>query len=161
LVSRAGSRHHKGMQKSTIGIVLAAGLLISGLWIVRRGHSDPPAKQGSATMNNQADAGKPAVKKSDAEWRKEPAPEQYPVKREKGTERAFTGQYWDCHKAGTYVCVCCGQPLFTSNDKFDSGTGWPSYTKPLDAKAVEQHDDRSYMMDRTEVICSHCGAHLG
>src|SRR5262249_4385910 len=148
------------MWKPSIGIVLAAGLLISCLMIVRTGHWDPPAK-GSAQMNNKSDADKSTVKKSDAEWRKELTPEQYHVTREKGTERAFTGQYWDCHKAGTYVCVCCGQPLFTSNDKFDSGTGWPSYTKPLDAKAVEQHDDRSYMMDRTEVICSHCGAHLG
>src|SRR5262245_44255093 len=158
--SCAAPRHHKGMQKSTIGMVLAAGLLLSCLMIVRTGHSDPPAK-GSATMNNKSDTDKTAVKKSDAEWRKELTPEQYHVTREKGTEPAFTGQYWNCHKAGTYLCVCCGQPLFAAKDKSDSGTGWPSYTKPLDAKAVETHSDTSYMMDRTEVVCSHCGAHLG
>jgi peptide-methionine (R)-S-oxide reductase len=160
LVTGSVSKHHKGMQKSTIAIMLAAGLVISCLMIVRTGHSDPPGK-GSAPMKKQADTGKSAVKKSDAEWRKELTPEQFHVTREKGTERAFTGQYWDCHKAGTYVCVCCGQPLFASSDKFDSGTGWPSYTKPLDPKAVESHADTSYMMDRTEVVCSHCGAHLG
>jgi peptide-methionine (R)-S-oxide reductase len=158
--SCAVAKHHKSMQKSTIAIVLAAGLLISCLLIVRTGHSDPPAK-GSATMTNKTDAAKTAVKKSDAEWRKELTPEQYHVTREKGTERAFTGQYWDCHKAGTYVCACCGQPLFASTDKFDSGTGWPSYTKPVDAKAVDTHADHSYMMDRTEVLCSRCQAHLG
>jgi peptide-methionine (R)-S-oxide reductase len=147
------------MFKPSIGIVLAASLLISCLMLVRTGHSDPPAK-GSAPMN-KSDTDKTAVKKSDAEWRKELTPEQYHVTREKGTESAFTGQYWDCHKAGTYVCVCCGQPLFASNDKFDSGTGWPSYTKPVDAKAVEAHADHSYMMDRTEVLCSRCQAHLG
>jgi peptide-methionine (R)-S-oxide reductase len=148
------------MLKPSIGIVAAAVLLISCLMIVRRGHSDPPAK-GSAPMNHKSDTDKAAVSKSDAEWRKELTPEQYHVTREKGTERAFTGQYWDCHKTGTYTCICCGQPLFASTDKFDSGTGWPSYTKPLDAKSVETHSDTSFMMDRTEVLCSRCQAHLG
>jgi peptide-methionine (R)-S-oxide reductase len=160
LVTEAVPKHHKGMQKSTIAIVLAAGLLISCLMIVRTGHSDPPGK-GSATMNDKSDTAKTAVKKTDAEWRKQLTPEQYHVTREKGTERAFTGQYWDCHKSGTYVCVCCGQPLFASSDKFDSGTGWPSYTKPVDAKSIESHSDTSYMMERTEIVCSRCQAHLG
>ena len=101
------------------------------------------------------------VAKSDAEWRKELTPEQYRVTREKGTERAFTGEYHDTKTPGTYTCVCCGAPLFASDDKFDSGTGWPSYTRPMDTDAVETEEDRSFFMRRTEVHCASCGAHLG
>jgi len=99
--------------------------------------------------------------KTDAEWRKELTPAQYHVTREKGTERAFTGEYWNSKEPGLYRCVCCGQPLFDSEAKFDSGTGWPSYWEPVDVAAVEEHADRSLAMERTEVVCSHCGAHLG
>jgi peptide-methionine (R)-S-oxide reductase len=101
------------------------------------------------------------VAKSDAEWRKELTPEQYRVTRQKGTERAFTGEYWDSKTPGTYTCVCCGAPLFASDDKFDSGTGWPSYTAPIARDAVENEEDRSLFMRRTEVHCASCGAHLG
>jgi peptide-methionine (R)-S-oxide reductase len=101
------------------------------------------------------------IKKPDAEWRKALSPEQYHVTREKGTERAFTGEYYKTKTPGMYKCVCCGAELFSSGDKFDSGTGWPSYTKPAVEGAVEEERDVSHMMVRTEVHCAKCGAHLG
>jgi len=103
----------------------------------------------------------PTVVKSDADWRKQLTPEQYYVTREHGTERAFTGPYWNEKRAGTYACVCCGTPLFSSDTKFDSGTGWPSFSKPLEPQAVSQHDDRAFFMRRTEIRCAACDAHLG
>ncbi len=101
------------------------------------------------------------VKKTEAEWRAELSPAQYHVMREKGTEPAFTGQYWDEHAPGTYVCAGCGQPLFDAATKFDSGTGWPSFFKPIDDKSVETKSDRSHFMVRTEALCGKCEAHLG
>jgi peptide-methionine (R)-S-oxide reductase len=101
------------------------------------------------------------VVKSEDEWKEQLTPEQYAVCRDKGTERAFTGKYWDNHDAGTYRCVACGEPLFTSDTKFDSGTGWPSFYEPMDPAAVETEEDRTLFMKRTEVMCKSCGAHLG
>jgi peptide-methionine (R)-S-oxide reductase len=101
------------------------------------------------------------LKKSDAEWRDELGPQEFQVTRCSATEPAFTGRYWDCKEDGTYVCVCCGEPLFRSGDKFDSGTGWPSFTRPVGDDAVEEHQDLSHGMLRTEVRCSRCDAHLG
>jgi peptide-methionine (R)-S-oxide reductase len=98
---------------------------------------------------------------SDEQWRKKLTPQQFNVTRRKGTERAFTGKYWNCHKEGTYRCVCCGTPLFNSDAKFDSGTGWPSFWKPIDDKAVGEVTDLSHGMRRVEVICNKCKAHLG
>jgi peptide-methionine (R)-S-oxide reductase len=99
--------------------------------------------------------------KSEEQWRKELTPEQFHVCREKGTERAFTGKYWDCKEQGTYRCVCCGNPLFSSETKFDSGTGWPSFWEPVVPDKVKTEDDFSLLMRRTEVMCARCDAHLG
>ncbi len=101
------------------------------------------------------------VKKNDAEWRKQLTPEQYHVTRRKGTEPPGTGEYAECHDPGTYVCVCCGQPLFSSETKFESGTGWPSFWQPLSEESVEEERDASHGMMRSEVKCSRCDAHLG
>ncbi len=99
--------------------------------------------------------------KSDAEWRTQLTPEQFRVTRRHGTERAFSGSYHASKGKGCYACVCCQQPLFDSNSKFDSGTGWPSYTAPVDKEALQEKKDRSFMMVRTEILCARCEAHLG
>ena len=101
------------------------------------------------------------VTKSDAEWREQLDQEQYRVTRRKGTERAFTGKYWDNHEHGMYRCVCCGTPLFSSETKFESGTGWPSFYAPSAPENVRNQDDSSFFMRRTEVVCAACDAHLG
>ena len=105
--------------------------------------------------------GKKKVQKTDEEWKEELTSEQYRVARKKGTERAFTGEYWKTREPGIYRCVCCGEPLFSSETKFDSGTGWPSFSAPLNDEAVREEDDRSLFMSRTEVLCHVCDAHLG
>ncbi len=99
--------------------------------------------------------------KTDAEWKAELSPEQYEIMRKKGTERAFTGKYWDCHDDGVYRCAGCKAELFKSDDKFESGSGWPSFTQPANADKVAAEVDRSHLMTRTEVLCADCGAHLG
>ncbi len=101
------------------------------------------------------------VSKTDAEWREQLTPEQYRVCRRKGTERAFSGNYDDCKEPGIYRCVCCGNPLFSSVAKFDSGTGWPSFWAPLREDSVKLEEDNSFFTRRTEVLCSECDAHLG
>jgi peptide-methionine (R)-S-oxide reductase len=106
-------------------------------------------------------ASAPAVRKSDAEWRAQLTPEQYYVAREHGTERAFTGPWWDEKRAGLYSCVCCDAPLFRSETKFESGTGWPSYFAPVSETAVSEHSDQSWFTRRTEIRCAACDAHLG
>ena len=101
------------------------------------------------------------MKKTDEEWKKELTHEQYTVCRQKGTERAFTGEYFDCKEDGVYRCLCCGKELFSSDNKFDSGTGWPSFYQPIDNNAIKTEADDSYGMHRVEVVCSACDAHLG
>jgi peptide-methionine (R)-S-oxide reductase len=101
------------------------------------------------------------VVKSDDEWRQQLTPEQFQVARKGGTEPAFTGKYWKTKDPGTFLCACCGQELFDSGTKFDSGTGWPSFFKPVEASAVVEHTDSTYGMKRTEVRCGRCDAHLG
>ena len=103
----------------------------------------------------------PPVVKTEEEWKKELSPEQFRILREKGTERAFTGEFWDHHDIGTYSCAACGQELFQSDSKFDSGCGWPSYFKPINELVISEEKDVSYGMVRTEVMCSKCGGHLG
>ena len=117
--------------------------------------SDKTGKdQGTDTMSDK-------IEKSDEEWRKQLTPEQYRIARQKGTERAFTGEYYDSKDPGTYNCVCCGAPLFDSDAKFDSGTGWPSFSEPVANENVRTESDRTLFMRRTEVLCAKCDAHLG
>jgi peptide-methionine (R)-S-oxide reductase len=101
------------------------------------------------------------ISKPDAEWRQQLTAEQYRVTRQKGTERAFSGQYWDNHEPGTYRCVCCGAALFDAATKYESGTGWPSFWQPVAPEAVATEEDRGLFMRRTEVLCARCDAHLG
>ena len=101
------------------------------------------------------------INRTDAEWREALTEEQYRITRQQGTEPAFHNAYWDNKAAGTYHCICCGQLLFRSDEKFRSGTGWPSFTAPAGEQSVAEHEDRSWFQVRTEVVCSRCGAHLG
>jgi len=117
------------------------------------------SKPDSSKINGDKMSDK--VIKSDEEWKKELSPEEYRILREKGTERAFTGKYWDHHELGTYICAACGIELFESDTKFDSGCGWPSYFEPIDSARIIYKDDKSFGMTRTEVMCAKCDGHLG
>ncbi len=112
-------------------------------------------------MSTSHDESHGELPKTDEEWRQVLTPEQYRVTRKHGTERAFTGEYWNSKAPGVYTCVCCGQPLFHSETKFDSGTGWPSFWQPMDEQKVGTRQDNGFFMRRTEVHCSQCQAHLG
>src|SRR5579862_2089006 len=139
------------MKTAFLGIlVIVLGAIL--VWSTTRAQAQQAHKPSS----------KNAVIKTDAEWKKILTPEQYYVLREKGTERAFDNKYWNNHAEGTYVCAACGQPLFSSKTKFESGTGWPSFWEPISKSAVDYETDRSWAAEvRTEVLCSRCGGHLG
>ena len=126
------------------------------------GCSGDPAPVGSVpSASDEAAIAERRVQRSEEQWRAELTPEQYHVLREQGTERAFTGEYWDAKIPGTYRCAGCGQALFDSETKYESGTGWPSFWQPAETGAVEQRIDRGLLSVRTEVLCSACGGHLG
>jgi peptide-methionine (R)-S-oxide reductase len=112
-------------------------------------------------MSQNVDDATREIAKTDEQWRQELSPEQYEILRKAGTERAFTGKYWDMHEDGVYRCAGCGAELFDADTKFDSGSGWPSFTEPKIADAIETHEDRTMGMRRTEVVCKRCGGHLG
>jgi len=137
-------------------VLAGAGVLAA---IGPLGAEKSPAQKGTAMPETAASADR--VVKTDAEWKKILTPEQYHVARKKGTERAFTGPNWDNHAKGTYTCVCCDLPLFSSDTKFDSGTGWPSFWQPIAKDSVKTEEDRSFFSVRTEVMCRRCDAHLG
>ena len=118
-------------------------------------------RKAIAHMTHSSEDPSDRVEKTDAEWREVLTPQQYYVTRQKGTERAFTGEYWNTKTTGTYHCVCCGLALFGSDTKFDSGTGWPSFWQPIDEVGVKTEADDSLFTSRTEVMCSRCDAHLG
>ena len=136
------------MERNSLILILALGLIFPAC--SQPGKSEGPSKKPVYT-----------VVKSDEEWKTLLTPIQYMVLREKGTEVAFTGEYWDNHKKGTYVCAACQLPLFDSNTKFESGTGWPSFYKPIQENAVLKLEDTSHGMVREEIVCSRCGGHIG
>lgn len=133
--------------------VVFAGAMLLALAAAR------PTLPGSAEKKEYVMSEK--VMKTEEEWRKQLTPEEFNVTRKKGTERSFTGRYWNNHDKGIYSCVCCGNDLFDSETKFESGTGWPSFWAPIATENVGEVSDRSHFMVRTEVVCSRCGAHLG
>lgn len=139
----------------SVRVILMAGMFLA----TQAGIHGCSAQERHERRDSMAMAGK--VVKSDEEWKKILTPLQYDVTRKKGTERAFTGEYWNNHEPGMYTCVCCGADLFDAKTKFDSGTGWPSFTSPVSDSSVGLNDDTSLFMKRTEVVCARCGAHLG
>jgi peptide-methionine (R)-S-oxide reductase len=142
------------MRRIAVIVCVLAAALIAGVAVLSRA--------GGPTLGERE--GQPAgdkVVKTDDEWRAQLTPGQYRVTRKKDTERPFTGEYWNSHADGVYACVCCGQPLFDSRNKFDSGCGWPSFADPRDMDAITLRTDSSHFTVRTEVVCSRCEAHLG
>ncbi len=136
---------------SALAVAVLFSFVLAPLWLGRSG--DILERRGKPMGEK--------IVKTDEEWQKVLTSEQFRVTRRKGTERAFTGEYWDTKKEGVFQCICCGQPLFDSKTKFESGTGWPSFWAPIDDNHVSLHADNSWFTRRTEVVCSRCDAHLG
>lgn len=160
------------MRRRLLGVSAALGALTVGAWglaspFFKSNKKPKSRKQETSAMNPAASSdGMPSeslekIHKSDAEWKQALTADQYYVTRKKGTERAFTGDYWNTKTPGTYTCVACGLPLFRSESKFDSGTGWPSFWEPMDERHVAEESDNTLFMRRTEVLCSRCDSHLG
>ncbi len=147
------------------GCILAGCVMVGCIMAGAYGRIAAAAAEQSGKTAKQSDPSGPQEKlrllRSNSEWKRVLTPEQYHVTREKGTERAFSGEYWNTKDKGTYRCVCCGAPLFSSDTKFESGTGWPSFYQPSDQKSIKERTDVSLGMRRTEVTCRHCDAHLG
>jgi peptide-methionine (R)-S-oxide reductase len=141
-------------------VVLAAVGLAASVFVFRAPPSFPGGPPPTGDREGKPFDGKKVVK-TDDEWRAILTPEQYRITRARGTERSCSGAFWNTHDDGVYECVCCGQPLFDSGTKFDSGTGWPSFKDAVEAERVTLHTDRTLGMTRTEVLCSRCDAHLG
>jgi peptide-methionine (R)-S-oxide reductase len=153
----------KAMKTRSILLLLALGAALAAIAFARAGAPSKPEPTSSSKgtpMSSTADATDRVVK-TEAEWRRLLTPLQFEVTRKKGTERAFTGTYWNNHEAGTYTCICCDLPLFSSETKFESGTGWPSFWAPINPTAVKTLEDRGFFVTRTEVLCRRCDAHLG
>ncbi|HEY9724286.1 MAG TPA: peptide-methionine (R)-S-oxide reductase MsrB [Oscillatoriaceae cyanobacterium] len=148
------------MQQQIWWVALAAAIAAVSLSAFTPRPPAHTAHRTQSTLKKEAPMQFP-VTKTEEEWKRLLTPEQYAIARGEGTEPAFTGAYWNNHEKGTYTCVCCGQPLFSSETKFDSGTGWPSFYQPLSPQAVLERPDHTHGMDRTEVLCARCGAHLG
>jgi peptide-methionine (R)-S-oxide reductase len=144
------------MPRTVLLLLLLTSLAVVGL-LACRANGAP----GPATETHKAPSRTDRVVKTEAEWRAQLTPEQFRILRQKGTERAFTGKYFNEKHAGTYRCAACGLPLFSSKAKFDSGTGWPSYTAPIAPDAVDTEVDDTFGMTRTEILCARCGGHLG
>ncbi len=147
--------------KSLAIVVAALSLSACGVRSQDDRGSSPTIIGADTSSNKQEGKRGNEVIKTEAEWKKILTPEQYRITREKGTEPAFTGAYWNNHEDGVYTCACCGETLFTSQTKFESGTGWPSFYEPASRTGIKEETDRSFFMERTEVMCARCSAHLG
>lgn len=153
------NRNHIG-QINRLGMMLVLSMSLF-LTACGQGHGNHSSNVKEKPTGEQAQQPIEKVVKSKEEWQSQLTPMQYQVTREAGTERAFTGEYWDHHEKGVYACVCCGLPLFGSDTKFESGTGWPSFYQPIAKPNVGENVDKKYGMVRTEVVCARCDAHLG
>lgn len=150
----------KEVKMKKIFLVILFLFTVIGLVYLKNNNFSKIVFTEDSTIQN-VEGGHNKIVKSEDEWKKELTPEEFEVTRHKATERPFANKYWDNHEEGIYKCVCCGQELFSSDAKFESGTGWPSFYEPIEKKNIDEETDDSFFMKRTEVLCSKCSAHLG